>query len=39
MTTKGRVAQRKLSVLDLAKDLDNVKGVCKVKGYSRQRFY
>ena len=30
MTTKGRVAQRKLSLLDLAKDLDNVIGVCKV---------
>ena len=39
MTTKDRIARRKLSLLDLAKDLDNVSKACKIMGYSRQQFY
>ncbi|MEO1065761.1 MAG: IS481 family transposase [Pseudomonadota bacterium] len=39
MTTKDKVARRKLSLLDLAKDLDNVSKACKIMGYSRQQFY
>ena len=39
MTTKNKVARRKLSLLELAKELDNVSRACKVMGYSRQQFY
>ena len=39
MTTKDKVARRKLSLLELAKELDNVSRACKVMGYSRQQFY
>ena len=39
MTTKDKIARRKLSLLDLAKDLDNVSRACKIMGYSRQQFY
>ena len=39
MTTKDKVARRKLSLLELAKDLSNVSRACKVMGYSRQQFY
>ncbi len=39
MTTKNKVARRKLSLLELAKGLDNVSRACKVMGYSRQQFY
>ena len=39
MTTKNKVARRKLSLLELAKELDNVSCACKVMGYSRQQFY
>ena len=39
MTTKDKVARRKLSLLDLAKDLDNVSRACRLMGYSRQQFY
>jgi len=39
MTTKEKVARRKLSLLELAKDLDNVSRACRVMGYSRQQFY
>ena len=39
MTTNDRIARRKLSLLDLAKDLDNVSKACKIMGYSRQQFY
>lgn len=39
MTTKDKVARRKLSLLELATDLDNVSKACKVMGYSRQQFY
>ena len=39
MTATDKVARRKLSLLDLAKDLDNVSRACKLMGYSRQQFY
>jgi hypothetical protein len=39
MTTEENVARRKLSLLELAKDLQNVSKACKVMGYSRQQFY
>lgn len=39
MTAIDKVARRKLSLLDLAKDLDNVSRACRVMGYSRQQFY
>jgi transposase InsO family protein len=39
MTATDKVARRKLSLLDLAKDLDNVSKACHVMGYSRQQFY
>lgn len=39
MTTKDKVARRKLSLLELATDLDNVSKACRIMGYSRQQFY
>lgn len=39
MTATDKVARRKLSLLDLARDLDNVSRACRVMGYSRQQFY
>lgn len=39
MTTDEKVARRKLSLLELAQDLQNVSKACKVMGYSRQQFY
>ena len=39
MTTKDKVARRKLSLLQLADELSNVSKACKVMGYSRQQFY
>jgi transposase InsO family protein len=39
MTTKSKVARRKLSLLELAADLSNVSKACKLMGYSRQQFY
>lgn len=39
MTTKKKVARRKLSLLELATELGNVSKACKVMGYSRQQFY
>ena len=39
MTTKDKVARRKLSLLELATDLGNVSKACKLMGYSRQQFY
>ena len=38
-TTTDKVARRKLSLLELASDLDNVSKACKLMGYSRQQFY
>ncbi|GAA0574101.1 hypothetical protein GCM10008997_23680 [Halomonas salifodinae] len=39
MTTEEKVARRKLSLLELAKDLQNVSKACKPMGYSRQKLY
>ncbi len=39
MTSKEKVAGRKLSLLELAQELDNVSKACKVMGSSRQQFY
>jgi len=39
MTTKAKVARRKLSLLELAADLSNVSKACKLMGFSRQQFY
>jgi transposase InsO family protein len=39
MTTKTKIARRKLSLLQLATDLNNVSKACKLIGYSRQQFY
>jgi hypothetical protein len=38
-TTTDKIARRKLSLLELASDLDNVSKACKVMGYSRQQSY
>ncbi|MDX9860733.1 MAG: IS481 family transposase [Rhodospirillales bacterium] len=39
MTTEKKVARRKLSLLELASDLNNVSKACRIIGYSRQQFY
>ncbi len=39
MTTNEKVARHKLSLLELAKELNNVSKACKLIGYSRQQFY
>ncbi|MGU5658887.1 helix-turn-helix domain-containing protein [Aeromonas veronii] len=39
MTTNEKVARRKLSLLALAKELNNVSKACKLIGYSCQQFY
>jgi molybdenum-dependent DNA-binding transcriptional regulator ModE len=39
MTTKEKIARRKLSLLELATDMNNVSKACKIMGYSRQQFY
>jgi hypothetical protein len=39
MTTKDKVARRKLSLLQLSSELENVSRACKVMGYARQQFY
>ncbi len=39
MTTNEKVARRKFSLLELAKELNNVSKACKLIGYSRQQFY
>jgi len=39
MTTDQKVARRKLSLLELAQDLNNISKACQVMGYSRQQFY
>lgn len=38
MTTKQKVARRKLSLLELAQELSNVSRACRIMGYSRQQF-
>jgi transposase InsO family protein len=37
MTSPDKIARRKLSLLELASELSNVSGACKVMGYSRQQ--
>ena len=39
MTTDKKVARRKLSMSELAAEMNNVSKACKIMGYSRQRFY
>jgi len=39
MTTNEKVARRKISLQELAKELNNVSKACKLIGYSRQQFY
>lgn len=39
MTTIEKVARRKLSLLELATDMQNVSKACRLMGYSRQQFY
>lgn len=39
MTAENKVARRKLSLLELASELNNVSKACQVMGYSRQQFY
>jgi len=39
MTTKDKLARRKLSMLELATELNNVSKACQIMGYSRQQFY
>jgi len=39
MTTRERIARRKLSLLELASEFSNVSKACRIMGYSRQQFY
>ena len=39
MTTTDKIARRKLSLLQLACELENISRACKIMGYSRQQFY
>jgi transposase InsO family protein len=39
MTTEHKIARRKLSLLELASEINNVSKACKLMGYSRQQFY
>ena len=39
MTTKEKIARRKLSLLELAAEMSNVSKACRIMGYSRQQFY
>jgi hypothetical protein len=39
MTTEKKIARRKLSLLELATELQNVSKACKVMGNSRQQFH
>jgi len=38
-TIKNKSARRKLNLLEIAKDLNNVSEACRRIGYSRQQFY
>ena len=38
MTTNEKVARRKLSMLELAAELNNVSKAYRIMGYSRQQF-
>jgi transposase InsO family protein len=39
MTTTSKVARRKLSLLELAAEMNSVSKACQIMGYSRQQFY
>ena len=39
MTTKDKIALRKLSLPELASEMSNVSKACRIMGYSRQQFY
>lgn len=39
MTAVKKAARRKLSLLELASELNNVSKACQIMGYSRQQFY
>ena len=39
MTSQQKVARRKLSLLELAAEMNNVSKACRIMGYSRQQFY
>lgn len=39
MTTQDKVVRRKLSLIELASEMNNVSRACKIMGYSRQQFY
>jgi len=39
MTANEKVAQRKLSMLQLAQELKSVSEACRLMGYSRSQFY
>ena len=38
-TLAEKAARRKLNLLELASELDNVSKVCRILGYSREQFY
>ena len=38
-TTRDKIARRKLSLLKLAAEMNNVSKACRILGYSRQQFY
>lgn len=39
MTTHDKCIKRKLSLLELAREMDNVSRACRIMGYSRTQFY
>lgn len=39
MTTEDKVVRRKLSLIELASEMNNVSRACRIMGYSRQQFY
>jgi hypothetical protein len=38
-TVPQKAARRKLNLLELAGELENVSKACRIMGYSRQQFY
>ena len=39
MTTTKKIARRKLSLLQLGQEMNNISKACRLMGYSRQQFY
>ncbi len=39
MITKKKVARRKLSLLELAQEMNNISKACRIMDYSRQQYY